>query len=523
MKKIFLFLSVISIFSACTSDLDLAPVDSQSELNYWDTEEDATIFLNSIYADLMSAEDYLYFNALSDDAYTKAMEQYRNIASGSYGTANGVVANVWSRRYESIRRTNIFLNNIDGVDEIAEDQRKSLTAQARFIRAWHYFNLIELYGDVPFVTNEISIEESLTLVRNDRETILAFIYDELTSAINGLPSSYPTDQSGRITKDAAIAFKSRVHLYNGEYENAATLAEGLVGDYSLFPNYGDLFKPENESANEIMLSVQYIPTFREHNNQYSLIPPSLGGYANFSPLQELIDAYPMINGYAIDQAESNYDENNPYQNRDPRLSASVIHDEYLMRDFDGNDVLIGTSPSDAPDGLNYSSNSTPTGYYVHKFFDPMARNQVDSGLNLILIRYAEILLNLAEAKIELGTFDQTDWDATIGALRARAGLQGDALLFPENDQNLLRDIVRNERRIELAFEAGHRFFDIRRWKIAEEVLNGWVHGIKTDDSMLDDGYTRVDERNFDPAKHYLWPIPLSERDINDNLTQNPNW
>lgn len=523
MKKIFLFLGTIWMFSACTSDLDLSPMDSQSELNYWDTEEDARIFLNSIYADLMSAENYLFFNALSDDAYSKAMEEYRNIGSGSYGTANGVVANVWSKRYESIRRTNIFLNNIDDVEEISEDQRASLTAQARFIRAWHYFYLIELYGDVPFITDEISIEESLVLERNDRDTILTFIYDELDSAVNDLPSSYPADQSGRITKGAALAFSSRVHLYNGDYATAATLAEGLLGDYSLFPSYGDLFKTENETANEIMLSLQYIPTFREHNIQYSLTPPSLGGYANFSPLQELVDAYPMINGYAIDEPGSNYDENNPYQNRDPRLSATIIHDEYQMKDFEGNDVVIGTSPGDAPDGLNYSSNSTPTGYYVHKFFDPMARNQVNSGLNLILIRYAEVLLNLAEAKIELGTFGQTDWDATIGAIRARAGLQGNALVFPGNDQNLLREIVRNERRLELAFEAGHRFFDIRRWGIAEQVLNGWTHGIKTDDSTLDDGYIRVDERNFDPAKHYLWPIPLSETDINDNLTQNPNW
>lgn len=523
MKKIFLFLSVIWIFSACSSDLDLSPMDSQSELNYWDTEEDAQIFLNSIYADLMSAQDYLYFNALSDDAYTKAMEEYRNIASGSYGTANGVVAGVWSGRYEAIRRTNIFLNNINEVEEITEDQRTAVTAQARFVRAWHYFNLIELYGDVPLIMDEISIEESLTLERDDSGAILAFIYDELSSAINGLPSNYPANQSGRITKDAAIAFKSRVHLYNGEYEMAATLAEGLLGDYSLFPSYADLFKTENESANEILLSLQYIPTFREHNNQYSLIPPSLGGYANFSPLQELVDAYPTINGYSIDEPEANYDENSPYQNRDPRLSATIIHDEYTMKDFEGNDIVIGTSPGDEPDGLNYSSNSTPTGYYVHKFYDPMARNQVNSGLNLILIRYAEVLLNLAEAKIELGTFSQADWDATIGAIRARAGLQGDALVFPGNDQNLLRGIVRNERRIELAFEAGHRFFDIRRWEIAEEVLNGWAHGIKTDDSIVDDGYIRVDERSFDPAKHYLWPIPLSERDINDNLTQNPNW
>ena len=510
------------MFYSCTSDLDLTPVDAQSELTYWETEEDARIFLSSIYADLMSADSYLFFNALSDDAYTQAREDYRNISSGSYGPTNGIVTGVWAQRYEAIRRTNIFFNNIDRVEEITEAERESYIAQARFIRAWHYFYLTELYGDVPFILDEISIEESLVLERENKAQILNFIYEELTSAIANLPEDYPADQSGRITKGAAMAFKSRVHLYNQDFTSAASIASDLLGMYTLYPDYANLFKTENETADEIILSLQYIPTDREHNNQYALIPPSLGGYANFSPLQELVDAYPTINGYAIDSPLANYDEDNPYQNRDPRLKATIIHDEYQMKDFNGNDIVIDTSPGAAPDGLYFSSNTTPTGYYVHKYFDPMARNQTNSGLNLILIRYAEVLLNLAEAKIELGTFSETDWDNTIRLIRQRAGLQGQALVYPGDDEDLL-DIVRNERRIELAFEAGHRFFDIRRWRIAEDVLNGWTHGIKTDETVIDDGFIRVSQRTFDPDKHYLWPIPQNERDLNKNLTQNPNW
>lgn len=502
----------------CTSDLDLAPIDATSEATYWETEEDARIFLNSIYADLMGADFYLFLSTLSDDAYTKGREQYRNIASGSYGPSNGVVEGTWSSRYEGIRRTNIFLNNIQNVTEITEEERKAYTAQARFVRAWHYFYLIELYGDVPLVTDEISIAESLQLQRTDRAVVLDFIYDELEMAIANLPLSYPADQNGRIKRDAAIAFKSRVHLYNQEYQQAADLAEMLIGNYTLFPNYGDLFKTANETHEEILLSLQYVPTDREHNIQYSLVPPSLGGYANFSPLQELVNSYLTIDGLAITNPAANYDPENPYQNRDPRLSATIIHDEYVMTAYNGNQVVIDTSPGAAPDGLDYSSNSTPTGYYVSKYFDPEARNQTNSGLNLILIRYAEVLLNYAEAKIELGTFNEQDWNSTIRLLRERAGLTGMALEYTGGDQQTLREIVRNERRVELAFEAGHRFFDIRRWEIADEVLNGWTHGIRVDGE-----YIEVSFRTFDPAKHYLWPIPLSERDINDNLTQNPNW
>ncbi|WP_335965080.1 RagB/SusD family nutrient uptake outer membrane protein [Galbibacter sp. PAP.153] len=523
MKKIIALIMFYSVLTGCTSDLDIAPIDSESELTYWQTDEDARIFLNSMYADLMDADTYLFLNALSDDAYTKGREDYRNIASGSYGPTNGVVSGIWSSRYEAIRRTNIFFNNIDGVTEIDEAQRKSYKAQGRFIRALHYFYLIELYGDVPFITDEISIEESLSLERTDRATILSFIHEELEQAIKDLPDSYPADQNGRITKDAAIALQSRIYLYNGNYENAADLAGELIGRHTLFPDYAGLFSTENEMADEILLSLQYIPTNREHNNQYSLVPPSLGGYANFSPLQELVDSYLTVDGYAIGDPQSNYDPENPYQNRDPRLRATVIYNGYPMTDYNGNQIIIDTSPNADPDGLNYSSNTTPTGYYVHKYFDPQARNQTYSGLNLILIRYAEVLLNYAEAKIELGTFDQQDWDTTIGALRQRAGLQGHALEFPGNNQTLLREVVRNERRVELAFEAGHRFFDIRRWKLAETVLNGWTHGMKTGASSEDDGYIRVSSRSFDPEKHYLWPIPQSERDINTNLTQNPNW
>ncbi|PKD20400.1 hypothetical protein APR41_14070 [Salegentibacter salinarum] len=522
MKKILIIITLI-ISAGCSSDLDLAPIDATSESTYWQTEEDARVFLNAMYADIMDADMYLFLSSASDDAYTRGREEYRNIGSGSYGSSNGLVESLWENKYAGIRRANIFFNNIDRVEEISEEERISLIAQARFIRAWHYFMLIEIYGDVPFVTEEISIEESLVLERTDRNTILSFIYSELDQAIANLPNNYAAEVQGRITSNAAVALKSRIHLYNEEYSEAASLAEDLIGDYTLFENYGDLFKMDNEYNDEIILSLQYVPTDREHNIQYSLIPPSLGGYANFSPLQSLVESYPTINGLAIDNSESLYDEENPFQNRDPRLAASIIYDDYTMQDFDGNQVTIDTSPGAAPDGLNYSSNSTPTGYYVSKFYDREARNQTNSGLNLILIRYAEVLLNYAEAKIELGEFTAEDWDLSIGAIRQRAGLSEEALEFPGGDQESLRNIVRNERRIELAFEAGHRFFDIRRWRIAEGVLNGWAYGMKTDMTSEDDGYTRVEHRTFEENKHYLFPIPLSERDINNNLSQNPNW
>ncbi|MCH7409089.1 RagB/SusD family nutrient uptake outer membrane protein [Belliella sp. DSM 111904] len=523
MKKYIIVLALAFLSSGCFNELDLAPIDATSELTFWQTEEDSRIFLNSMYADLMSADTYLFLSAMTDDAYSRAREDVRNIGSGSYGSSNGMIAGVWSSRYEGIRRANIFFNNVDRIPNINDETRESYKAQARFIRAWHYFHLREFFGGVPLITDEISLEESIQITRDDQSVILNFVYEELEQAINNLPNSYPSDQFGRITRGAAIAFKSRVHMYNQEYEQAESLASQILSSYSLYPNYGELFQNPNFGNNEVILALQYVPTDREHNIQYSLIPPSLSGYANFSPLQELVDSYPMINGLPIDDPMSTYDIDNPYQNRDPRLQASIIYNGYVMRNFAGNDVVINTMPGAAPDGLNYSSNSTPSGYYVSKFYDREARNQVNSGRNLILIRHAEVLLNYAEAKIERGNFTQEDWDATIGAIRARAGLNSSALSFPNVGQDGLREIVRNERRIELAFEAGHRFFDIRRWRIAEDVLNGWATGMRITGADGNSEFERVDLRTFESSRHYLWPIPLRETDLNNNLTQNPNW
>lgn len=521
MKKASLYILIVLMSMSC-ADLDIAPIDAQSELNYWQTEEDASTYLNTLYADIMSADTYLFLSAMTDDAYTRR-EDIRNIGNGNYDPSSGFILSQWSQRYEGIRRSNIFLNHIDKVPGLTDAKRNEYKGQATFIRAWHYFLLTQWFGDVPLVTDEISIEDALRLTRTPKATIDDFISAELDVAIASLPESYPAGNVGRITKWAAVAVKSRFSLYNGKDQQAADLASQLFGKYSLYPKYADLFKMDHEDNEEVIMDLQYVPINREHNLQYSLIPPSEGGYANFSPFQEFVDTYTMANGLPITDGASGYDENHPYANRDPRLAANVIFNGYNWTRFDGSQIVIDTSPNASPNGINFSSNTTPTGYYVAKYYDRTARAVVNSGLNLILVRHAEVLLNYAEAKINLGTFAASDWDKTIKAIRQRAGLTGGALDFPGTDQAALKQIVRDERRKELAFEAGHRFFDIRRWKIADDVLNGWLHGIETNVLPEDGGLQRVDFKTFDPSKHYLWPIPQTERDLNNSLSQNDNW
>lgn len=162
-----------------------------------------------------------------------------------------------------------------------------------------------------------------------------------------------------------------------------------------------------------------------------------------------------------------------------------------------------------------------TGYYWRKYYDPTATGGFNSGLNLILIRYADVLLMYAEAKNALGQMDASVWDKTIKPLRQRAGFTDPgALSFPAGGN--LTEIIRNERRSEFALE-GLRIDDIRRWKIAEQVLNGWAHGAKYGDPSIDNGYIRAQLRKFEANKHYLWPIPATEMAKNSTLTQNPNY
>jgi len=257
-------------------------------------------------------------------------------------------------------------------------------------------------------------------------------------------------------------------------------------------------------------------------------PLSTGARSNnLAPTQELVDSYIMTNGKAITDAGSGYDENNPYVNRDPRLSATVVYDQFVWKNADGSTQKIYIKPGSSPAGQEQneykaSGQGTATGYYWRKYWDPVSVPTLQFGSNLILIRYAEVLLMYAEAKNSLGQMTSDVWDKTIKALRQRAGFtDAGALDFPGAGADLT-SIIRNERRSEFALE-GLRIDDIRRWKMAETVMNGWAHGARYGDPAVDNGYLRAQLRTFDKNKHYLWPIPSSELVKDSKLTQNPNY
>ncbi|MDJ1505639.1 RagB/SusD family nutrient uptake outer membrane protein [Xanthocytophaga agilis] len=537
MKK-YILLTTFALFAlqSCHK-LDVGLANELNEKDFWKTDADAQAVLASCYASLGSAEGFFYTESLSDNSFTRQSDRYggaKQVASGSYDPSLPLLKNEWNDRYTAIRKCNQFLANVSRVTTLSETQLKRYQAEVRFIRAYSYFLLATWYGDVPFFTNVLTISESQSIARTPKAEVIGFVISELEGIQADLPinTALPAAENGRVTRGAAIALKARVNLFEGNWQAAAAACEELIGKpengtYSLFPSYAGIFTVANEYNSEVIFDLQYGAN-RLYDIQRFFVPVTIGLRTDIMPTQALVDNYITTNGKTIQEAGSGYDASNPFANRDPRLAATIATDGSKYPNFAFNspaEIEVKTLPNTSPNDV-LQPFASATGYYWRKYFDPTATSPGNSGLNLIYLRYADVLLMYAEAKNELNQLTATVWDQTIGALRRRAGFtDSGALNFPNAQQAALRDIVRRERRSELAFES-LRVFDIRRWKIAETVLNTQVKGIAIPGNELPkdaNGNILVESRVFDPSKHYLWPIPQLERDQNKNLQQNPGW
>ena len=530
------FIPVVLLLLVSCEDLDLAPENQFTDSNYWTSVDKAQTFLNTAYSQMQNSSRFFYNEGLSDNAYNGRgdNEGAASIGAGIYDPSSARIKKEWGDRYAGIKTCNLILENIGSVPNADPAVIARMTAEARFLRAFQHFQLTTWFGDIPLLTKDPSLQEATTISRTPHAEVIQFVLDELNAVMPSLPKNtqLTTKERGRITVGAAAALKARVLLYEGRWEEVAQVTEQFIantyGQYGLFASYEGLFQPENEYNSEDILSLQYVPIDRTWGEFFDMAPISAGARLNaLAPTQELVDSYIMTNGKRINEAGSGYDENNPYINRDPRLTGTVVYDQYNWKEADGTSHIINIKPGTAPgnpDEYVQGSSATPTGYYTRKYYDMQHTTSLNSGLNLMLFRYADILLMYAEAKNELNQMNSTVWDQTIKALRTRAGFtDGAALAYNSSlGQTGLREVIRNERRTEFGME-GLRIFDIRRWKIAEDVLNGYAHGAQFGVSSVDNGYLRVNLRTFDPDKHYLWPIPRDERLINPNLSQNPNW
>jgi len=530
-----LFVAVFLTLGSGCRKLDIAPTDRFSDLTFWTVDANVYNALYNNYSLMYNSGIYFDAEALSDNAYSPSGD-LNVIASGNANSQTGKFAGDWTYYYSTIKSCNIFLESVDRNTTLGAATIARLKAETRFIRAFAHFNLVKWYGDVPLIDFDITPEQAKTIARSPKATVVNFIIDELEAAVADLPSkgAIPASENGRITKAAALALEARVLLYQGDrMAEVVEICEKIIneqstyGTYTLESSYSALFSNPNvnKTTEESILSLQYVPTLRTWNNFWDFAPRTVGGrVSSMAPTQELVDDYIMLNGRGIDEAGSGFTEANPYVNRDPRLTATVVYDRYVWVNANNSTKTIYIEPGSDPvrPGLDEyqpgSQAASPTGYYWRKYFDPSALPNFVSGNNLHLIRYAEVLLTYAEAKQSLGQMDATVWDKTIRALRVRAGFtDAGALSYPGSTD--MTNIIRRERRVELAME-GLRTDDIRRWKIAETVMNGFAHGAQFGDPSVDDGYIRAQARQFNPSRDYLWAIPANELNLNPNLTQN---
>ncbi|HXS57954.1 MAG TPA: RagB/SusD family nutrient uptake outer membrane protein [Hanamia sp.] len=513
---IFLVLGV-----GCKKDLlETIPNDRIVSSEFWKLEKDAIIASNAVYT-FLDGTNAIEREMLTDIAHNNQV--YSTIAAmekGAFNAQNDVIAEEWANDYQGIRAANYFLENVDKVPSTNVELISSLKGEIRFIRAYLYSKLVSIYGNVPLVTKSISIEEGKNLVQSPASAVWDYIDKELTEAAEQLPEMQV--EKGRITRGAALSLKARAMLYAKRYQDAADAAERVIdgGVYSIYPSYENLFTYAAENNPEIILNKEFVKNSYP-NNICEILPPFsiLSNEMSVVPLKKIVDAYEMKNGKKITDPSGGFDPYNPYQNRDPRLLFSI----YAPGSMLPNGKIFDSSPnSGTADALGSGYRPSVTGFNVRKYVNKEDIDEVNnSGINIILIRYAEVLLTYAEAKVELGQIDESVLEA-INKVRQRGDVKM-PVIAPGHTQDELREIVRHERMVELAFE-GQRFFDIRRWNIANDVFNVPIQGMTySNNGQLITAKQESFVRSFNPQRDYLWPIPQKEMDLNKNLKQNPGW
>jgi hypothetical protein len=338
MKKKFVLniLAISLLFTACKKDfLSREPQDAYSNASLWTSASDASAALAGVYngssvtyaneAGWATATWMIYLDCASDNAYNQyPWEGFQAYGNGSVNPSTGDAS---AYNYTGITRANFFLANI-GKTPMDATLKANMIAQVRFIRAYQYFLMSQLYGDVPLVTSILTPAQSIALARTPKADVIKFILSELTAAAADLPASNNSGD-GHITKGAAFALKARVDLFNGNYADCiADCQEVAKLGYSLYPSYSDLFRMTAQLNNpEIIASVQYVENPSANaNNVLGVMPSnSSGGWSSIDPTQNLVDAYDMDNGKPITDPASGYDASNPYAHRDPRLAATILY------------------------------------------------------------------------------------------------------------------------------------------------------------------------------------------------------
>jgi len=548
--KLFLIAAVmIPLLNSCEY-LDYNELDQYDQEDIMSEFSRVSNVLNHVYsylpADFMSVDGAMRSSASDDAEHEWDLSDIHKFNDGSWNAIVTLDDN-WDHFYSGIRAANVFLTDMTGLtfDDIRYndnywelmEEYEFYPYEARFLRAFYYFELIKRYWNVPFILTPLTQEEANSVSPTSFETILDFIISECDAASANLPESHAdvvSQDRGRVTKGIAMALKARALLYTasplhnpandqGKWITAAQAAKEIIdelgGSRYTLSSYTSIVN--NMNSTELIFERRESSSreFEEANTAVGFI----GGNTGTCPTQNLVDCYEMqATGLGIDEAGSGYDPSQPYVGRDPRLAATIIYNGTTWRE---DTVEIWYGGLNAPPKLH----TTKTGYYLRKYLiESISLNPVNPSTDYhywVIFRYGEVLLNYAEAMNEAfgpevtgpGTLDMTALEA-VNMIRARASMPD----FPNGmTQDDFREKLRNERRVELAFE-DHRFWDIRRWKIGPTTTD--IYGVEITKVGTDLTYnTKLVETRVWNDRMYLYPIPQTELFINDNLVQNTGW
>jgi hypothetical protein len=563
MKKI-LFLASISclLLGSCEKFLTSNPSDEIPEERFWTDPGNVEKFITNLYAESFiggqAVTGIWWDDTMGDDSHLVwnwFISGFQAVVRGTANDGINVSRQMWERGYTNIRSAWLVLENIEKTG-LSDAKRAQYEGEARFMMAWAYNHLVNYFGEVPLVDHVLTVAESEEVTRTPKAQVVEFLLDQLDQAITQLAD---VDRIyGRITQGAAQAFKARVLLQQNRWDDVIAATEPLMGKYTLYSAgetpYFDLFHDVAPEADEIILTIPRMAKTGAYNtgtiaNRAFGMKGQTGGdpYRSITPTGPLVDSYPMANGYLPHEEGSGWSPTDPYKDRDPRFYQSITYPTGMIEIIDGTNIIsVPYDPENAATTnamqLYDANEPSATGYVWKKFIDYSLHgmsNLTDCINDIMLIRYAEVLVTRAEALAESkGLEAKEEVIDLIDQLRDR--VKGGKV--PRGAYNTKEDLirlVRNERRVELAGE-GLRPWDLKRWKVAEldVVENGY--GLKgelygaymrldgagaTMRTVTVDGVARryVETRYFDVPKHYLLPIPREQIDLNPNLTQNEGW
>lgn len=483
-----LALSLVTV--SCSDLLDKEPPSSISDGSFWTGEGDAMLALTGCYRfqtgwshdDFATPQGLLYLDFAGGNGTEK--ENFSTLMASSNTVAtNSNLRWFWGNAYTQIAKYNVFLENITDCP-MDGDKKEIWSAEVKCLRAYFLFNLAFYYKDVPMPLKTLSVEEANTISQTPQADVYAQVETDLKAAINLLPTKYSSEEYGRFTKGAAQVLLSRLYLAQEKWSEAAAVLRSVIdsGIYELDRRYGEdsyekLFQIGGEYSPETIFCIMGVKDLYTNSRYQYLYPEAAyGGWHQFAPYNELVKEYFCTDGKDIKTSEV-YDENDPYANRDLRLYASVFLPP--LGSYPGStyndityDCFKGANTSDY-----YNKFALFNGYCPKKGCDPSIINNLGATPTYTpIMRYAEVLLSYLEALNEAqpSAVDQDILDLTINDIRDRVKLT--KLEKANMSQELIREAVRKERRVELAFE-GLRYYDVLRWGIAEKELNHTFTGV----------------------------------------------